>query len=85
MVDSISAVRHTISIGRVPGMTWKSKNSLARDAVNAVMSMPGAFDVELQSETPDIAVVSYVWFMAEPFTRTTEHLAQRGLRRIDWL
>jgi hypothetical protein len=85
MIDSISAVRHTISIGRVPEMTWKSKNSLGKDALNAVMSMPGAFDVEIQSETPEVAVISYVWRMLEPFSRTADHLAGLGLRRIDWL
>ena len=85
MIDSVTAVRHTISIGRTHGWSAKSKNALGTDGMHAVMSIPGAFNVEIQSESPDVAVVSYVWKMLEPFTRTDEHLAQRGLRRIEWL
>ncbi|MFC5498593.1 hypothetical protein ACFPOE_13685 [Caenimonas terrae] len=49
------------------------------------MSIPGAFDVKVECETADVAVVGYGWRMAERFTQTDEHLAVRGLRRIDWL
>lgn len=85
MIASTSAIKHTISIGRLPGMTWKSKNSLGRDALHAVMAIPGAFDVEIQVETADVVVIGYVWHMSQRFTRTAEHLAGRGLQRIDWL
>ena len=85
MIDTIASVRHTISIGRTPGMRMKSKNSIGKDAVLAVMSMPGAFDVQVESETADVAVVCYAWYLPQPFNGTAAHLAQRGLRRIDWL
>jgi hypothetical protein len=69
MNDSMRKVRHTVSIGRTHGLLGKSKNSLGTDAIHAVMSISGAFDVEIQSESPEVAVVSYIWQMPEPFTR----------------
>lgn len=77
--------KHTISISRMAGMTWRSRNSLGQDAKHAVMFMPGAFSVEIQSETAEVAVVRYEWHAPQPFARTAAHLAERGLRRVDWL
>jgi hypothetical protein len=85
MVDALAEVKHTISIGRLPGMTWRSKNSIGKDALHAVMSIPGAFDVEIQMETPEVAVIGYVWKMPQRFPDTLQYLEGRGLRRIDWL
>lgn len=84
-LETIAAIRHTITIAREPGRTWRSKNSIGVDAYQAVISIPGAFDVKIESETLDVAVISYVWQMSEKYSRTAEHLAGRGLRRIDWL
>jgi hypothetical protein len=84
-VDSIAAVRHTICLARIAGLTSQSKNSLRVDAHHAIEAIPGAFDVRVESEGQGVAVVSYVWQMSEKFERTAEHLAQRGLRRIEWL
>jgi hypothetical protein len=85
-VESIAAVRHTISVARaIHGAMSRSKHLLGVDAKHAIEAIPGAFDVRVESEVEGVAVVSYVWQQAEKFTRTTEHLAERGLRRVEWL
>ena len=85
MLDSISTLRHTVAVGRLPGSSMKSKNSLGTDACQVVLGILGAFDVALEAETPDVALVSYVWRGTEPFMGTAQHLAAFGLRRVDWL
>ena len=76
--------RHTITVGRSQ-LALSSHNSLGTAALNAIAAIPGAFDVQVESETEESAVVSYVWKAAEKFWRTEEHLNARGLRRVDWL
>ena len=44
--------RHTIKIARTNGF-FVSNNSLGTDALNAVSSVPGTVDVEIEQESDD--------------------------------
>lgn len=75
--------RYTIKIARTTGF-FVSNNSLGTDALNAVSSVPGAVDVEIEEESDDEVTLSYGWTTSERYLETAEHLEKFGLRRVDW-
>ena len=75
--------RYKISIGRSTGF-YLSNNSVGTDALNAVAAIPGATDLEIESESDDEVEISYVWNLSDKFWMTEKHLAKHGLRRLDW-
>ena len=75
--------RYTIKIARTTGF-FVSNNCLVTDALNAVSSVPGVADVEIEEESEDEVTLSYRWTATEKFQETAEHLEKFGLRRVDW-
>lgn len=75
--------RYTIKIARTTGF-FVSNNSLGTDALNAISSVPGVVDLEIEEEVEDEVTLSYSWTAAEKFQETAEHLGKFGLRRVDW-
>lgn len=75
--------RHTIKVARTTGF-FVSNNSLGTDALNAVSSVPGTVDVQIEQESGDEVTLSYGWTGAESFWETAEHLQEFGLRRVGW-
>jgi len=74
--------RHKIHIGRTNGF-WVSDNTLGTDALNALASIPGLTDMEVEHESDHEVEISYMWTGTEEFRCTGEHLERRGLRRLE--
>lgn len=56
-------------------------NSLGADGFNAISSIPGTEDVQIESESDSHVEISYVWTATEKFWTTQEHLAKFNLCR----
>jgi len=71
--------RHLIKIERneCGGL---ATNSIGTDALNAISSIPGAIEVELDSETKAEAIISFGWDGPKFWDRDT-HLAKFNLRK----
>lgn len=75
---SITVRRDT---GNIQGF-MRSEASVGTDGYNAINSIPGCIDVEIESEPEGLVVISYSWDGREDFDRIDEHLADFGLVRV---
>lgn len=72
--------RHTITLVR-NNKGFLATNSIGTDGLNAISSIPGAKDVQIEKESEDQVVISYKWTATEKFWETEEHLSEFNLRR----
>lgn len=77
--------KHSITVRRdttgIQGF-MRSENSVGTDGYNAINTILGSSDVEIDSEPEGLAVISYAWDGREQFDRIDEHLADFGLVRV---
>jgi hypothetical protein len=59
-------------------------NTIGTDGFNAISSVPGVEDVQIESESESQIEISYCWTGIEPFKATQEHLSKFGLTRKEW-
>ena len=74
--------RYRIVIVRAAVFT--SSSSLATDALNAVSTIPGTSDVQIDRESDHEVELSYEWASTDKFWETGVHLDKYGVRRADW-
>lgn len=75
--------RHTIEIERNEFGNF-SRNTLGTDALNAVASIPGTDDVQIDEEAEHIVTISYEWTGREDFNDTATVLARHYCKRVGW-
>lgn len=75
--------RHTITLER-NDFGRLSNNSIGTDGLNAILSIPGAADVQIESESEGRVEISYLWTLPDKFWNTETHLSKFNLRRSDW-
>jgi len=59
-----------------------SPNTLGTDSFNAINSIPGTTDVQIESESGSQVKISFAWTEAEEFLSTQEHLSRFNLCRV---
>ena len=62
----------------------RDTHELETAALNAIGSIPGTVDVEIEASTQESVSLSFLWNGNEDFQGTDEHLARFGLRK-HWL
>jgi len=77
--------RHSIILVRNDRGFPLSNNSLGTDGLNAITSIPGTKDVQIESESETQVEISYQWTANEKFWTTQEHLSKFNLTRKEWL
>jgi len=75
--------RYSITLER-NGLGHMSTNSIGTDGLNAISSIPGTADVQIESESESQVEISYAWTASENFWTTQEHLSKFNLRRVGW-
>lgn len=73
--------RHTIEIERNEFGNF-SRNTLGTDALNAVASIPGTDDVQIDKEAGHIVTISFTWTGREDFDDTATMLAKYYCKRV---
>lgn len=72
--------RYTITLVR-DAMGSLSPNSIGTDGLNAISSIPGTEDVQIESELEDEVVISYLWTASVKFFETNQVLSKFYLCR----
>jgi hypothetical protein len=75
--------RYSITLER-NALGHMSANSIGTDALNAISSIPGTTDVQIESESKGQVEISYAWTGSDKFWATQEHLSKFNLRRVGW-
>lgn len=76
-------VRRTIKIERNEFATF-AKNTLGTDAFNAISSIPGTQDVQIDEDGEQIVTISYAWTVEGDFNDTATVLARYQCKRVGW-
>ena len=75
--------RHTIEIERNAFGNF-AQNTLGTDALNAIASIPGTDDIQIEEEGNEVVVISYLWTARDDFEDTATVLAKYYCRRVGW-
>ncbi|MCX7100514.1 MAG: hypothetical protein NTX38_03220 [Methylobacter sp.] len=75
--------KHSITLKRDGINGFLSSQSIGTDALNALLSISGVEEAEVESESNEQVELTYSWVGDGKFLEIYEHLAKFGLARVD--
>ena len=74
-------IRQSITLVR-DNLGFLSTNEIGTDGLNAISSIPGTADIQIESESESQVEISYVWTATEKIWNTQEYLSKFNLCRV---